>query len=471
MRLPLTVVLFGASLIVASRLGGSSATATEPTPASPSENLPILCDADATPQPPEPEIIAACFEASRPSLSVKHPEGQESSAYLAEDPALFVHDPVPLPEPAPAVSRLSAAQAGAPSDAPALQVSLIAPPYRVEDNHDVRRFLDQFQTGYRRAIVERWLVRAGRYLPMVLNVFKQKGLPEELVFTAMIESGFDPLAASRAGAKGIWQFMAPTARRYGLRVDNWLDERLDPEKSTVAAARHFVDLYAVFGSWNLAQAAYNAGERTVLEAIKAMGTSDFWTLARGRWLRDETKNFIPAIQAATLIAREPERYGFMVTPAAPLMYDLVSVPGSTSLRLLASKSGLDPDSLERLNPELRLKQTPPGGTYSLKVPVGGAVLVRAALDRDVSGRGSAIAAAHGARGDYVTSPSAAHPTRPAIHVVKRQETIAAIAKRYRVPVSDLIRWNGLGETPRIRAGDRLRVASAGRGEEAQGSLK
>ena len=100
----------------------------------------------------------------------------------------------------------------------------------------VRRFLDRFQTGDRRAVVERWLVRAGRYLPMVLDVFKQKGLPEDLVFTAMIESGFDPLAASRAGARGIWQFMAPTARRYGLRVDRWLDERLDPEKSTAAAA-------------------------------------------------------------------------------------------------------------------------------------------------------------------------------------------------------------------------------------------
>src|SRR5262249_5280610 len=169
-------------------------------------------------------------------------------------------------------------------------------------------------------------------------------------------------------------------------VAQWRDERRDPEKSTVAAARHFVDLYAVFGSWHLAQAAYNAGERTVLDAIRAMGTSDFWALTRGRGLADETKNFIPAIKAATLIAREPERYGFMVTPAAPLMYEAVSVPGSTSLRLLSSAAGIDPDSLERLNPELRLKQTPPDGSYSLKVPMGGAVLVRAALDRDLGGR-------------------------------------------------------------------------------------
>src|SRR5262249_58373479 len=121
--------------------------------------------------------------------------------------------------------------------------------------------------------VEGCWVGAGRYLPMLRTVSKQRGLPEELFSTAMIESGLDPLAASKAGAKGLWQFMAPTARRYGLRVDRWMDERLDPEKSTAAAARHFLDLYTVFGSWNLAQAAYNAVERTVLDAIRSLGTS------------------------------------------------------------------------------------------------------------------------------------------------------------------------------------------------------
>jgi hypothetical protein len=470
MRLSIVAVLLGTSLLVVSGLSVSSATATETLPSSPSEASPLPCDADPTTGPLEPEVFSACFEASQLSLSVKHREDRESSASLSQDPASFAYDLEPFgPEPAPAVPQVTAAVAGTPSNAAVLQAGPSTPSYQVEDNHDVRRFLDQFQTGYRRAIVERWLVRAGRYLPMVLNVFKQKGLPEELVFTAMIESGFDPLAVSRVGAKGLWQFMAPTARRYGLRVDNWMDERLDPEKSTVAAARHFVDLYAVFGSWNLAQAAYNAGERTVLEAIRAMGTSDFWTLARGRWLADETKNFIPAIKAATLIAREPERYGFMVTPAAPLMYDVVSVPGSTSLKLLASKSGLDLEALERLNPELRLKQTPPDGTYSLKVPVGGALLVRAALDREAAVRAIA-ASSRGGRGDVGAIP-ASHRTRPTIHVVKRQETVTLIARRYGVSVADLIRWNGLDDAARIRAGDRLRLAEAGRSGEAHGDPK
>jgi membrane-bound lytic murein transglycosylase D len=454
MRPPISAVLYAALLILIGQLGSSSAAATEVSP--PSETLEVLCSEDRMPGLLEPEAAAACFEAAHP---VKHLANGEGFAALAQTTASGAPDLTAFgPEPAPIALRPTAAGAGSARGGTATPPATSAPSYPVEDNHYVRRFLDQYQTGYRRAIVEKWLVRAGRYLPMVLNVFKQKGLPEELVFTAMIESGFDPLAVSRAGAKGLWQFMAPTARRYGLRVDRWMDERLDPEKSTVAAARHFIDLYAVFGSWNLAQAAYNAGERTVLDAIKAMGTSDFWTLARGRWLADETKNFIPAIKAATLIAREPERYGFMVTPAPPLIYDVVSVPRSTSLRLLASASGLDLASLERLNPELRLKQTPPDGTYSLKVPVGGAAAVRAALERQTATR--APGSASRTAGKDVPAPQGSPGTRPAIHVVKWQETVSLIAKRYRVSVADLIRWNGLDEAARIRVGDRLRVAAA-----------
>ena len=455
MRLRVLVGSLALPLMVVGQLGASSAAATEPTPISLSEDVVAPCGREGATEILEPEVVGACSTAAdlvRIVPPVKQFEGVDSStaAVVFEPGFLF---------PRIAVAAGPVVKEVAPPTAP----TLVVRPYKVEDNHDVRRFLDQFQTGYRRAVVERWLVRAGRYLPMVLDVFKQKGLPEELVFTAMIESGFDPLAASRAGAKGLWQFMAPTARRYGLRVDNWLDERLDPEKSTVAAARHFLDLYAVFGSWNLAQAAYNAGERTVVEAIKAMGTSDFWALARGRWLADETKNFVPAIQAATIIAREPERYGFMVTPAPPLMYDLVSVPRSTSLKQIAAKAGLDSDALERLNPELRLKQTPPDGTYPLKVPVGGAQLVRMALDRD-NGTQHSITS----RG---TSQENAQAGMPTTHVVRKQETVGAIAKRYGVSSADIIRWNGLDGSGRIRAGDRLRVASIDRRGETQASAK
>jgi membrane-bound lytic murein transglycosylase D len=338
----------------------------------------------------------------------------------------------------------------------------------VQDNAQVRRFIEQFQTGSRKAVVERWLARAGRYLPMILEVFRQKGLPEELVFTAMIESGFDPVAVSRAGAKGLWQFMATTARRYGLRVDRWLDERLDPEKSTVAAANYLLDLYAVFGSWDLAKAAYNAGGGTVLRAMRGMRTNDFWELARGRILKNETRDFVPAIHAAILIAREPDRYGFAVTPEDPLRYEILEVPGSTRLSRIAGLTGIPSSELEGLNPALHLKQTPPGGPYALKVPVGRAEMVRAALEQAAARR---VAAAQqpqlrAARGRGI-APALG------IYVVRPRDTLGAIARRYGVSLAQIMSWNDLDQRAVIRPGDRLRVAStvSGGQEQGQGGFK
>ncbi len=336
--------------------------------------------------------------------------------------------------------------------------------YRIENNVQVRQFLDLFQTGYRRAVVERWLVRSGRYLPMIFTVFREKGLPEELVFTAMIESGFNPVAVSRAGAKGLWQFMAPTARRYGLRVDRWVDERLDPEKSTVAAANYLRDLHALFGSWDLAKAAYNAGEMKVSRAIQGMGTTDFWALTRGRLLRQETKDFVPAIHAATLIGREPERYGFVVEPDDPLRYEIVTVSRATPLSRIAVQAAVSVEDLERLNPELRLKQTPPG-PYALKVPTGGADRIQAALDRPP--------ARHLASAQSADKPRAARASAHDIHIVQPRETLSAIAKRYGVSVANLLQWNDLTETARIFPGDRLRVAliASRAGEPGQGGFR
>jgi membrane-bound lytic murein transglycosylase D len=341
--------------------------------------------------------------------------------------------------------------------------------YQIHQNEHVLRFLEQFQTGYRRAVVERWLTRSGRYLPMVLDVFRQKGLPEELVFTAMIESGFNPVAVSHAGAKGLWQLMAPTARRYGLRVDRWLDERLDPEKSTVAAASYLSDLYRMFGSWDLAQAAYNAGEMKVLRAIQGTGTRDFWSLTRTRLLRDETKNFVPAIHAVTIIGQEPEQYGFTVRPEEPLSYEEITVPRATSLKHVAGLSGIGYDELVRLNPELRLKQTPPDASYHLKVPRGSAAALQAGLDREAEARKTVAAARPADRGKRKIH--AASAASPRVHVVQPRDTIGGIAKRYGVSVQQLSRWNDLERGARIRPGDRLRVAAARHMEPDQGGFR
>jgi soluble lytic murein transglycosylase-like protein len=410
------------------------------------------------------------------------PPDQSGAAALVAEP-LVVGDTVPpedadiwaesfLPTPnAPPPVRAEPVQ---PPPVPSVASDPAAAPrrvstYQIQQNDHVLRFLEQFQTGYRRAVVERWLTRSGRFLPMILDIFRQKGLPEELVFTAMIESGFDPVAVSRAGAKGLWQFMAPTARQYGLRVDRWLDERLDPEKATVAAANYLSDLYKIFGSWELVHAAYNAGEMKVLRAIQGTGTRDFWSLTGSRFLRDETKNFVPAIHAVTIIGQEPEQYGFTVKPDEPLSYEQITVPKATSLKHVASLSGIPFEELIRLNSELRLKQTPPDSPYHLKVPRGSAPALQVGLDREVEARKVAMASRTADRGKRKVQ--AAERVTAGVHVVQPRDTIGGIAKRYGVSVQQLTRWNDLEHGVRIFPGDRLRVAAIRQTNSEQGGFR
>jgi peptidoglycan lytic transglycosylase D len=391
-------------------LAGPARAETEP---------PIAMAVD--PMPTEPlGLVQAAWPVSAELLA-------DTFGQPAQTPEPLVVQAVSLvTEPTPAVIRPAPAAA-----------------YRVQLNEHVRFYLDRFQTGYRRAITETRLARSGRYLPMILDIFKEKGLPEELVFTAMIESGFNPVAVSRAGAKGLWQFMAPTARLYGLRVDRWLDERLDPEKSTVAAANYLRDLYTVFGSWDLAQAAYNAGEVRVQQAIQGSGTRDFWVLhRRSPYLLPETKNFVPAIHAATLIGRQPEQYGFTVVPEEPIRYEVITVPRGSRLTRLAGLSGVALADLEQLNPELWQKQTPPDASYELKIPVGTAAVMQAAVELDAAPRRIAPA------------------PRAGVHVVQSGETVWRIARQHGVTAAQLARWNGLERPDRIFPGERLRVSAS-----------
>src|SRR5882672_5366467 len=395
------------------------------------------------------------------SLTLAAPARAETEPPIAMAANLMPTEPVglvqvawPLPAEALADTFGQPAQARETPVVQAVSLALVTEPtravarpapaaaYRVQINEHVRFFLERFQTGYRREITETRLARSGRYLPMILDIFKEKGLPEELVFTAMIESGFNPVAVSHAGAKGLWQFMAPTARLYGLRVDRWMDERLDPEKSTVAAANYLRDLYAVFGSWDLAQAAYNAGEVRVQQAIQGSGTRDFWVLhRRSPHLLPETKNFIPAIHAATLIGRQPEQYGFTVVPEEPVRYEVMTVPKGSRLIRLAGLSGVPLADLEQLNPELWQKQTPPDTSYELKIPLGSAAAIQAAVELDAAPRRIAPA------------------PRAGVHVVQAGESVWRIARQYGVSAAQLTRWNGLERPDRIFPGERLRVAA------------
>ena len=213
------------------------------------------------------------------------------------------------------------------------------------------------------------LVRSGRFLPMIQRIFEEEGLPKDLAYMAHVESAYKVNAFSRAKAKGIFQFIAGTGRRYGLRIDTWVDERSDPEKATRAAAAYLKDLYAMFGDWYLAMAAYNAGEGKIQRVINRTGQRDFWAIASSRVLRNETVNYVPAILAATLISKDPKRFGLEFEPEPPIEYETIRVEGSVHLKVLARCAGIDFETMQKLNPALRRRQTP-AGTTDVRVPPG-----------------------------------------------------------------------------------------------------
>jgi membrane-bound lytic murein transglycosylase D len=219
---------------------------------------------------------------------------------------------------------------------------------------------------------EQWLTRLERYRPRVHSIFSEFKLPDDLIFLSLVESGFNTNAVSRAKAVGPWQFMKPTAKSYGLRVDNWVDERRDPDKSTMAAAQYLRDLYQLFGSWPLAMAAYNAGEGKVGRSMARLKAKDgdFWDLLDTKLLRAETKEYVPRFVAAAQIAKDPSRFGFNILPQAPVEFDEVAVTRQVHLKAVAKAAGVTLEDIKNLNPELRREMTPPDPVYILKVPLG-----------------------------------------------------------------------------------------------------
>jgi membrane-bound lytic murein transglycosylase D len=226
-------------------------------------------------------------------------------------------------------------------------------------------------SGHGRDIFERAYARSGRYREMMLPILKQEGIPQDLIYLALAESGFHPHAVSRVGARGIWQFMAERGLGYGLHHDLYVDDRQDPEKSTRAAARHLKDLYSQFGDWYLAMAAYNSGPGTVQAAVKRTGYADFWELYNRNVLPRETKNYVPIILAATLMAKNPTQYGLdSVVLEKPRDYDTVTVDYPVDLRLVADCVGVTTAELQDINPSLLRLSTPRSGPFQLHLPAG-----------------------------------------------------------------------------------------------------
>jgi len=217
-------------------------------------------------------------------------------------------------------------------------------------------YLKLFQ-GKQRKYFSRWLARSTRYLPLIHEELDRAGLPRDLVYLAMIESGFNQRAYSRARAVGLWQFMKGTGRDYNLRIDRYVDERRNALKSTRAAAAYLADLYQQFGDWHLAVAAYNGGPGKIRYGIKRFKTKDFWTLAEKRYLRLETKRYVPKLIAAIIIAKSPEKYGFTkIDYAPPMEYDSIEVGPGLSIDALALISGGSKKQLMLLNQELKTYQ-------------------------------------------------------------------------------------------------------------------
>jgi membrane-bound lytic murein transglycosylase D len=241
-------------------------------------------------------------------------------------------------------------------------------------NESVTRFVKLF-AGEQSDRMALYLKRSGRYEGMIRSKLRERGMPEDLLYLSMIESGFNPNASSRVQAVGLWQFMAGTARDYGLRVDSYVDERRDPEKSTDAALRYLQDLHRQFGSWNLAAAAYNTGEVRVSRAMRATTGSqkgketDFWRIRR--LLPSDTREYVPLIYAAALVGKDPEKYGLGdVERWLPVATDTVSVPGGTDLGEVAEAVGSTRKDLRALNPQLLKGMTPPGKAYPVQIPDG-----------------------------------------------------------------------------------------------------
>jgi membrane-bound lytic murein transglycosylase D len=337
-----------------------------------------------------------------------------------------------LQPPGPGAERVAGDEAP-PSTAAQLQL----PDLPVRWDARVLRYLDFYRDDRRgRAIMTSWLRSQGRYRAMIEAALRRAHLPAALLYVAMIESGYDPLDRSSAGASGLWQFMPEGGRIYGLRIDRWVDERNDPEKSTAAAMRYLDDLHARFGSWHLALAAFNAGYGAVLAAAAKYNTNDYWELARHEdGLPWETVLYVPKLLASAIVGGNRAAYGYAdVAASPPLEFERAPVPTSTSLAAVARAAGVGEGEVAALNPELRHGRTPPE-PWLVRLPRGTSGRFLASFERNRE--------------------------RVGAHVVRFGERLETIARAYHISKSELKRLNDLKDASEVRPGLTLVVPSRG----------
>jgi membrane-bound lytic murein transglycosylase D len=364
-------------------------------------------------------------------------------------------------------------------------------------NDSVLQYLSYFSTVRGRATVEHGLDRSGRYNDMIRRVLKEEGVPQDLMYLAQAESAFQPTAVSRAGARGLWQFMPFRGEEYDLDRTYYVDERSDPEKATRAAARHMRDLYDMFGDWYLVMAAYNSGPMNVVKAVERTGYADFWELQKRHALPKQTQNYVPIIIALALVAKDPSLYGVQVAPEKPAPVDVIHPAHAIDLRLVADATGADLDDLRELNPEMLRSVTPNDPSFELNLPAGYGekftnVISQVPADKWTSWRlhtveqGETMAdiarhyhvtvagieaanhlEAHAVvpAGFMLNVPAAPPAVRLVHYRVVRGDTLEGIAERFDVSVSQLKRWNNIhgASVPR---GSRLKIYAGGSPEDS-----
>ena len=475
-KITLPVVPLVGSLVLAGCLSGQKPIAIAPQ--APAPVAPVGPVAPVAPTVPDPvaELIAESdrrFEAGRTELTLGHlerakaefdraldtllesPEGARNNARLREhfdrlvdrisvleQAALTTGDGFSETKSEPAaIDALLAIETFEstplkPVTAETVQADLESTTHDIPipTNDRVLRYVELFQGRLREFLTE-GLSRGVQYLPMIQATFRAEGLPLDLAYIPLIESAFKPSALSRAKARGVWQFMRGTALENGLKADWYIDERADPMKSTAAAAKYLKTLFNTFEDWHLAMASYNGGPGRVRRALTRSRKNDFWQLtASTRWLPRETREYVPMILAAVIIAKNPAQYGFEIVPMAAPATETVVVPEALDLRRVAEWAGVPMDDIQKLNPEFRRWTTPvKKGSYTIKVPEGTAERVRAGLE--------------------ASAPSQLNALQ--FHTVKRGETLTTIARKLRVNRTDLAEANYLKASSRVKAGARL----------------